>query len=65
MSNAVKFRFACLILLWLALSYLVVTTQPLTLKTIFILIASAIIVFVPMYKKYIRQKENDHTSSTK
>ena len=56
MSNAVKFRFACIILLWLALSYLVITTQPLTLKTLFILIASGIIVFVPMYKKYIRKK---------
>lgn len=65
MTNAVKFRFVCLALLWLCLSYLVVTTQPFTLKTIFILVASGIIVFVPMYKKYIRKQPHDNNSSSK
>ncbi len=65
MTNAVKFRFACLLLLWLALAYLMVTSRPMTLKTLFILAASAIIVFVPMYKKYIRKQHHDHTSSSK
>lgn len=64
MTNAVKFRFVCLILLWLCLSYLVVTTQPFTLKTIFILVASGIIVFVPMYKKYIRKHPHDNNTSS-
>ncbi|MDE7025190.1 MAG: hypothetical protein K2O88_04830 [Paramuribaculum sp.] len=65
MTNAVKFRFVCLVLLWLCLSYLVVTTQPFTLKTLFILVASGIIVFVPMYKKYIRKQPHDKTPSAK
>lgn len=64
MTNAVKFRFVCLILLWLCLSYLVVTTQPFTLKTVFILVASGIIVFVPMYKKYIRKQPHDNSTSS-
>lgn len=65
MTNAVKIRFVFLILLWLCLAYLVVTTQPFTLKTLFILVASGIVVFVPMYKKYIRKQPHDNNTSSK
>ena len=65
MTNAVKFRFVCLTLLWLCLCYLVVAAQPFTLRTLFIIIASGIIVFVPMYKKYIRKPHNDNNSSSR
>lgn len=48
------FRLACIVVIWLILCYLVVRAQPLTPKIIFFLVASFIIVFVPLYKKYIK-----------
>lgn len=56
MNNATKFRMVCIALLWLALCYIYVTSAPLTLKTLFIIVASGIIVFVPLYKKHFRTK---------
>ena len=45
-------------LLWLALCYLLVTrTERIDGMTIFTIIASGIIVFVPLYKKYIKNKD--------
>lgn len=41
--------------LWLC-GMIIVRAQPVTLWTIFVIIASGIIVFVPLYKKY---KRND------
>lgn len=46
-------------LLWLALCYIVVMSQPFTLRVGFILVASGIIVFVPVYKKYFRKNNDD------
>lgn len=54
MNNAVKFRMACIVLLWVALCYILVTSGPFTLKTLFVIVASGIIVFVPLYKKHFR-----------
>lgn len=54
MTGQQKFRFACIALLWLALCYLVVSSQPLTLRVVLILVTSGIVVFVPLYKKYLR-----------
>ncbi len=48
------FRFACMVSLWLILCYFVVAYQPFTLRVAFIVIASGIVVFVPVYKKYKR-----------
>lgn len=48
------FRFACLVTLWLILCYFVVAYQPFTLKVAFIVVASGIVVFVPVYKKYVK-----------
>ena len=51
------FRFAILGLLWLGLEvYILAVTQKITLYTIFVIVASAIIIFVPMYKKYVKKK---------
>ena len=56
MKTSVILRFIILGVLWLALvGYIVLHTQ-MTLYLAFVIVASAIIVFVPMYKKYIKKK---------
>lgn len=51
-------RLIFITLLWLVLCYmLVVTSKPLTLRTLFIIVASGIVVFVPLYKKYVRNNK--------
>lgn len=57
MDKATMFRFCCIVLLWLALCYIMVVSQPFTLKVPFIIIASGIVVFVPLYKKHIKKKK--------
>ncbi len=49
------------------LCYLVVTSQPLSFRVIFIIVASGIVVLVPLWKKYIRnkQKENENEQTPK
>lgn len=55
-NTSVIIRFALLGVLWLGLVYLLVkTAQPFTLYTAFVIVASAIIIFVPMYKKYVKK----------
>ncbi len=54
MKGTVIFRFVCIALLWLILCYMLVSRQPFTLKVLFVIVASGIVVFVPLYKKYIR-----------
>lgn len=54
MNKAVIFRMTCVALLWLLLCYLLVVSQPFTLRTLFLIVASGIVVFVPLYKKYFR-----------
>lgn len=56
MSKYNIFRFACLVMLWLALCYLLVKGRGIDGPVIFAVAASGIIVFVPLYKKYIRKK---------
>ena len=55
MKRTLIFRLVCLVALWLILSYMVVASQPFTLKVAFVIIASGIIVFVPFWKKYIKE----------
>lgn len=55
MKRSLIFRLVCLVALWLILCYLVIASQPFTLKVAFIVIASGIIVFVPFWKKYVRK----------
>ncbi len=58
------FRLVCITLMWLALCYIVIVSQPFNLRVAFILVASAIIVFVPLYKKYVRCKDNNDDSQS-
>ena len=54
MKFSIILRFVVLGVLWLALSYMVLATaRPITLYTWFVIFASAVIIFVPMYKKYV------------
>lgn len=54
-------RFSILGLLWLGIvGYILVLTPKITLYTIFVIIASAIIIFVPMYKKYVKNDRERH-----
>lgn len=55
MSGSVILRFIVLGLLWLALvGTILVRTPKITLYTLFVIVASAIIIFVPVYKKYVK-----------
>lgn len=59
MTTATVIRFACILALWLLLCYVYIKAQPLTLWSLFWLVASGIIVFVPLYKKYVRKTKQD------
>lgn len=55
MNTANVIRFAILGLLWLGLvATIIVRSARITAYTVFVIIASAIIIFVPMYKKYVK-----------
>ena len=54
MNTSVIIRFVILGVLWLAVVALLLSTRPLTPYLAFVIVASAIIVFVPMYKKYVK-----------
>ena len=59
MSKYNIFRFACVVLLWLAFCYILITkSQVVDFRVVFAIIASGIVIFVPIYKKYKRGKEN-------
>lgn len=60
MKGGVLIRFVLLGVAWLAtVALLLATTVRITAYTVFVIAASAIIVFVPMYKKYIRGEKNN------
>jgi hypothetical protein len=51
-------RFACILVAWLALCWLLVTRAArIDFMVIFAIVASGIIIFVPLYKKYVRNKD--------
>lgn len=52
------FRFACVALLWLALCVILLTrVERVDFMTVFAIVASGIVVFVPLYKKYMRNRK--------
>ena len=60
MNSSVIIRFVLLGIAWLAVVVLLLaTTERITLYTLFVIVASAIIVFVPMYKKYVKGEKNN------
>lgn len=48
-------RFVILGVLWMGLVGYILSHAQITLYTLFVIVASAIIIFVPMYKKYVRK----------
>ncbi|MBQ2075623.1 MAG: hypothetical protein II691_01165 [Muribaculaceae bacterium] len=51
-------RFACILGLWIFLVYLLLTRAArIDFMVIFTIVASGIIVFVPLYKKYVKNKK--------
>ena len=61
MKTSLVIRFICIAALWLILCYLMLQGRGLNFYTLFVIIASGIIVFLPLYKKYF--KSNDETKS--
>lgn len=55
MNKSNVFRFCCLVILWLALCYLILTRKKIDFMVIFTIIASGIIIFVPVYKRYFKR----------
>lgn len=56
------FRLACIVILWIIFCAWYVTRynegdNPWTLRALFPIVASGVVVFVPLYKKYLK-KEN-------
>ena len=50
--------FICILLLWVGLCWLLLTrAAKIDFMVIFTIVASGIIVFVPLYKKYVRKKD--------
>lgn len=54
MKTGLIIRFACLTALWILLCYLVISTRGLNFWTLFAIVVSGVLVFVPNYKKHIR-----------
>lgn len=55
MKKSVIARFAIIGVIWAVFcGMLLVRTPRITLYTIFVIVASGIVVFVPMYKKYVK-----------
>ncbi len=52
-------RFVFLAILWIVLCFLVVATQPFSFRVLFIIVASGIVVWVPLYKKYIKNGKRE------
>ncbi len=52
------FRFACVALLWLALCVILLArVERVDFMVLFAIVASGIVVFVPLYKKYVRNRK--------
>lgn len=54
MDTPTLIRFVFIGLLWLALCYILVASQPFSLRVALVIVASGIIVWVPLYKKYLK-----------
>lgn len=55
MKTSVIWRFVILGCLWLALAAYILMHAKMNFFTIFAIVASGIIVFVPLYKKYVNK----------
>ena len=57
MTTGNLIRFVCILLLWLGLCWLLLTRAARIDFMVVTIVASGIIVFVPLYKKYMRTKD--------
>lgn len=57
MTTSQIIRLTFIIALWLVLCWLVVAYQPFTPIVAFTVVASGIVIFVPLYKKYRKTKK--------
>lgn len=55
MTTSNKIRFSCIAILWLVMCYLVAKAPGLPFMKVFAIVASGIVVFVPLYKKYVKK----------
>lgn len=51
------FRLLCVVLLWIFLCFLLIRGRGINGQVIFTIIASGIIIFIPIYKKINREKD--------
>ena len=58
MKNYAIFRLVCIVLLWVALCVILIFKRGVDFMALFSIIASGIIVFVPLYKKYKEGRYN-------
>ncbi|MDE7376417.1 MAG: hypothetical protein K2N16_06185 [Muribaculaceae bacterium] len=58
MKTSVIIRFVILGVIWLALAGTVLVRGGVTLYNLFVVVAAAIIIFVPMYKKYVKNDKD-------
>lgn len=56
MSNFKKLGLVVVVLLWLGLAWLMIDLGGFNLKNLLVVIMSGVIVFVPLWKKYGKQK---------
>lgn len=52
MKKSAIFGITVLFIIWAALAYLLISTGGFNLKNLLLLVMTAIIIFVPMWKKY-------------
>ena len=58
MTTANLIRFTCILLLWVGLCLLLLSkVARVDFMTVFAIVTSGIIIFVPLYKKYVRKKD--------
>ncbi len=58
MNTGNTIRFVCILLLWLVLCYILLRRAArIDFMVIFTIVASGIIIFVPLYKKYFRKHD--------
>lgn len=58
MKNSAIIRFVILGVIWLVLVSMLIARTQITLYTIFVVLASGIVIFVPLYKKYVKNDKS-------
>lgn len=57
MSKYTIFRVVCLVLLWVFLCVMLISRREFDFMVLFTIVASGIVIFVPVYKKYKKEKD--------